>query len=104
LPPIETILFKYMLSPAFLELSGNPDMDLIPCSKRAHRCKLNVLLHGFFSACQIRSWKEMRWHHQWCSSPIFMRCSAHLSFKIDGPTVSLGGVHMFDVHSNALTW
>ena len=59
--------------------------------KRAHRCKLNVLLHGFFSACQIRSWKEMCWHHQWCSSPIFIRWSAHLSFKTNGPTVSLSG-------------
>jgi len=48
--------------------------------KRAHRCKLNVLLHGFFSACQIRLWKEMRWHRQWCSSPIFMWWSAHLSW------------------------
>jgi len=28
---------------------------------------LNVLLKGFLSACQIISWKEMHWHHQWCS-------------------------------------
>ena len=69
--------------------------------KKAHRCKLNVLLHGFFSACQIRSWKEMCWHHQWCSSPIFMRWSAHLSFRIDGPTVDLGGMHLSAIHSNA---
>jgi len=40
----ETILFKYMLSPAFLELSGHPDMDLIPCSKR-----LIVVSSMFFS-------------------------------------------------------
>jgi hypothetical protein len=44
LPPIETILFKYMLLPAFLELSGHPDMDLIPCSKR-----LIVVSSMFFS-------------------------------------------------------
>jgi len=40
----ETILFKYMLSSTFLELSGHPDMDLIPCSKR-----LIVVSSMFFS-------------------------------------------------------
>jgi hypothetical protein len=28
-----------------------------------------------------------------------MKCT--LGFKIDGPTISLGGVHHFDIHSNA---
>jgi hypothetical protein len=23
--------------------------------------------NGFFPVCQIRLWKEMHWHHQWCS-------------------------------------
>jgi len=34
LPLVETILFKYMRSPTFMELPSHPDMDFIPCSKR----------------------------------------------------------------------
>jgi hypothetical protein len=44
LPPIETILFKYMLSPAFLELPSHPDMPLILYSKR-----LIIVSSKFFS-------------------------------------------------------
>jgi len=94
LPQAETILFKQCYHQSSWKLSSRPDMHLIACRTKAHRCKLNVLLHGFLSACQIRSWKEMRWHHQCCSSPMFMRWSALLRFRIDGPTVSLGGVHL----------
>jgi len=43
LPQVETILFKYMLSPAFLELPSHLDMHLIACSK-----KLFVVCSVFF--------------------------------------------------------
>jgi hypothetical protein len=36
------------------------------------------------------------------ASPIIMRGSAHLGFKIDGPIVSLDGVHRSDIHSKAV--
>jgi len=44
LPQVETILFKYMLSLAFLELPSHPDMHLISYSK-----KLFVVCSVFFS-------------------------------------------------------
>jgi hypothetical protein len=62
------------------KLSSHLGIHLIACSTKAHGCMLNVLLNRFLSAFLIRLWKEMRWHHQWCSSPIFMRWSAHLSW------------------------
>jgi hypothetical protein len=34
-------------------------------------------------------------------APIFMRESVPLGFKIDGPTVSLGGMHPSNIHSKA---
>jgi hypothetical protein len=90
LPPIETILFKYMLSPAFLELSGHPDMDLIPCSKR-----LIVVSSMFFSmdSSQLVKSDHKRKsigiindvHHPYSCGEVRLRAS-----KQDGPTVSLG--------------
>jgi hypothetical protein len=44
LPPVEITLFKYILSPAFLELLSHPDMPLILCSKR-----LIIVSSKFFS-------------------------------------------------------
>jgi hypothetical protein len=85
---------QVMLSPVFMEIIQSSRHASHSLQWKVLCCKLNVLLHGFLSVCQIRSWTEMRWHHQWCSSPIFMRWSAHLRFRIDGPTVSLGGVHL----------
>jgi hypothetical protein len=85
---------QVMLSPVFMEIIQSSRHASHSLQWKTHRCMLNVLLHGFLSACQIRSWKEMRWHHQCCSSPMFMRWSALLRFRIDGPTVSLGGVHL----------
>jgi hypothetical protein len=73
------------------KLPSHSDMHLIACNK-----KLIVVKSMFFSMDSsqlVKSdhEKEMHWHHQWCSSPIFMRWSAHLSFKTNGPTVSLSG-------------
>ena len=56
LPPVEKS-FKYMWSPAFMELSSHPDMNLMLCSKQTHHCKRDVFLYGFLLAYQIRSWK-----------------------------------------------
>jgi len=76
--------------PPSWKLPSRPDMPLITCHKR-----LIFISSNFFtmdSSQLVKSYREeMHWHHQWCSSPIFMRWSAHLNFKIDGPTVSLGG-------------
>jgi hypothetical protein len=55
------IHFKYVQSSTFMELSGHPDMDLIPCSKRLIVVCSMFFLHKFLSACQIRLWKEMHW-------------------------------------------
>ena len=60
------IPFKYIWSPSFMELPSHPDMDLILCSKR-----LIVVSLLFFSMVFLSSsnqiWKQMYWHHQWCS-------------------------------------
>jgi len=50
-----------------LKLSNHPDMHLIACSTKAHGCMLSVILNRFPLALLIGLWKEMQWHHQWCS-------------------------------------
>ena len=64
---LKQILFKYMLSPTFLELPSHLDMHLITCSEKALCCMLSVLLNGFLLSCWIKLQKEMYWPHPWCS-------------------------------------
>jgi len=54
LPQAETILFKYMLSLVFMEIIQSSRHASHSLQWKTHRCMLNVLSHGFLSACQIR--------------------------------------------------
>ena len=54
LPQVETILFKYMLSPVFMEIIQSSRHASHSLQWKTHRCMLNVLSHGFLLACQIR--------------------------------------------------
>jgi hypothetical protein len=67
LPKVETILFKYMLSPVFMEIIQSSRHASHSLQWKTHRCILSVILNRFPSALLIRLWKEMQWHHQWCS-------------------------------------
>jgi hypothetical protein len=67
LPQVEAILFKYMISPVFMEIIQSSRHASHSLQWKTHRCMLNVLSHRFLSACQIKYWKEMSRHHQWCS-------------------------------------
>jgi hypothetical protein len=83
---------QVMLSPVFMEIIQSSRHASHSLQWKTHCCILNVLSHGFPSALLIRLWKEMQWHHQWCSfyhpyscDEVRLRAS-----KQDGPTVSLG--------------
>jgi len=51
---------QVMLSPVFMEIIQSSRHASHSLQWKVLCCKLNVLLHGFFSACQIKSWKEKR--------------------------------------------
>ena len=84
-----------------MKLPSHPDMDLILCSKRL----IVVSLLFFFmvllsSSNQIVNRNVLASSMMFILSPIFMRLSAPLIFKIDGLTVSPDGVHLFNIHLN----
>jgi len=81
------------------KLSSRPDTHLIACSKSlllyVQYFSQWVLLSPFD---QIVKRNALEWSMMFNLAPIFMRESVPLGFKIDGPIVSLGGMHPSNIH------